>query len=62
MRQDEDREQRIRERAFQLWIEDGRPFGKAEEHWERARVEIEGQKDKSGETVATPPKDAAFGP
>ena len=37
----DDIEQRIRERAFHLWIEDGQPYDKAEEHWERARQEIE---------------------
>jgi len=36
-----DREQRIRERAYQLWEADGRPEGQAEEYWHRARA-IEG--------------------
>ena len=35
------REQRIRERAYQLWDQDGRPEGRAEEYWHRARA-IEG--------------------
>ena len=30
-------EDRIRERAYRLWIEEGRPEGKESEHWERAR-------------------------
>jgi hypothetical protein len=30
-------EDRIRERAYRLWIEEGRPHGKEAEHWERAR-------------------------
>jgi hypothetical protein len=30
-------EERIRERAYRLWIEEGRPHGKEAEHWERAR-------------------------
>ena len=31
------REQRIRETAYHLWEEDGRPVGQAERHWEMAR-------------------------
>jgi hypothetical protein len=34
---DPDREQRVRERAYQLWEADGRPHGRDVEYWERAR-------------------------
>jgi hypothetical protein len=34
---DEDLEQRIRERAFLLWIEEGQPEGRALDHWGLAR-------------------------
>jgi hypothetical protein len=37
---DLDREQRIRERAYQLWDRDGRPDGRAVEYWEQARTLI----------------------
>jgi hypothetical protein len=30
-------EERIRERAYRLWVEEGRPHGKDAEHWQRAR-------------------------
>jgi hypothetical protein len=30
-------EERIRERAYRLWLEEGQPEGKDAEHWERAR-------------------------
>lgn len=30
-------EERIRERAYLLWVEEGQPQGKAAEHWEKAR-------------------------
>jgi hypothetical protein len=30
-------EERIRERAYRLWIEEGQPQGKDAEHWEKAR-------------------------
>jgi hypothetical protein len=32
-----ERDNRIRERAYHLWEADGRPNGRAEEFWERAR-------------------------
>jgi hypothetical protein len=38
----DDREQRVRERAFQIWIEEGQPEGKDREHWERAEKEVAG--------------------
>lgn len=36
-----EREQRIRERAHQIWEEEGRPLGRDAEHWERASRQIE---------------------
>lgn len=35
-----DREQKIRERANQIWEEEGRPEGRHEEHWRRAEEEV----------------------
>ena len=35
-----DSEHRIRERAYQLWEEEGRPEGRDIEYWERARCLI----------------------
>jgi len=37
-------EQRIRERAYFLWQQDGCPDGHADQHWERAS-EIEGTRE-----------------
>jgi hypothetical protein len=37
---DDDLEQRIRERAHRMWLDEGRPEGKAETHWELARLAI----------------------
>jgi hypothetical protein len=31
-------EQRIRERAYFLWLQNGRPEGHSDEFWERARM------------------------
>ncbi len=33
--------ERIRERAYQIWLSEGRPLGRDAEHWERARNQIE---------------------
>lgn len=41
------REQRIRERAYHLWEQDGKPHGRSEEYWERAR-ELIGMEDSAG--------------
>ena len=40
-----DLEERIRQRAYQLWQDQGCPEGQAQTHWDRAReaIEIEGQ-------------------
>ena len=36
-------EDQIRERAYRLWEEEGRPEGRAEIHWQKARALIEGE-------------------
>jgi hypothetical protein len=36
----DDQEQRIRERAFQIWIEEGQPLGRDKEHWAQARRDL----------------------
>ena len=37
----EDREERIRRRAYALWETEGRPEGKETEHWQRACAEAD---------------------
>lgn len=37
---DETLEDRIRSRAFQIWLDEGEPEGRHQEHWERAKKEI----------------------
>jgi hypothetical protein len=37
---DPTREQRIRERAFWIWVEEGKPQGRDEEHWRKAEAEV----------------------
>lgn len=38
---EDNKEQKIRERAFHIWIEEGQPEGKDKEHWEKAKAELE---------------------
>jgi len=36
----DERERRIRERAYQLWEQDGRPHGRHDNHWHQASQEV----------------------
>jgi hypothetical protein len=42
---DHDREEKIRQRAHQMWEADGKPDGRDGEHWHRAVREIDGGGD-----------------
>ena len=35
-----DREEKIRQRAYNIWEEEGYPHGRAEHHWQRAAREV----------------------
>ena len=50
-------EERVRQRAYQIWLEEGRPDGRDKEHWERAKAEIEQhqQEQDSGASREPPP-------
>jgi len=37
---DSDKEARIRERAYEIWVREGRPHGMSAEHWQKAEAEI----------------------
>lgn len=39
----EDMTKRVRDRAYQLWELEGRPWGREHEFWARASSEIEGE-------------------
>ena len=43
----DDIEERIKERAFQIWIEEGRPQGRDLANWEKAKAELAAE-DKHG--------------
>ena len=38
----DDRQDRIRQRAHEIWEQAGRPEGAHQEHWEQATAEIDG--------------------
>ena len=52
------RDQRIRERAYQLWKEDGEPNGSDIEYWERARELIAMQDSQGAGQVSVADDDA----
>ncbi|MGE0224230.1 MAG: DUF2934 domain-containing protein [Acetobacteraceae bacterium] len=52
---DPSREQRIRERAYQLWEDEGKPHGRDVEYWERAR-ELVGMEDSAGAALLPNPQ------
>jgi hypothetical protein len=49
-----EREQRIRERAYRLWEDDGRPEGRGQEFWERAE-DLIGMEEHAGAALLDNP-------
>ena len=46
MKNDRETEQRIRERAYQIWINEGQPAGRDKEHWAQAEQELSGTAER----------------
>jgi hypothetical protein len=42
---DQDRQERIRRRAHEIWEREGRPDGQHEAHWQKAAQELESETD-----------------
>jgi hypothetical protein len=42
-RMNEERDQRVRERAYGIWESQGRPDGRHDEHWQEAERELAGE-------------------
>ncbi|MGH7001373.1 MAG: DUF2934 domain-containing protein [Stellaceae bacterium] len=40
-----DRERRIREKAYDIWVREGRPHGRDAEHWQKAEAAITSAED-----------------
>ena len=47
-------EQRIRARAHQIWEQEGRPQGREHDHWEKARILVSIEDDKSSRKPVEP--------
>lgn len=48
----ENREQVIRDHAYRIWEQEGRPEGRQQEHWVQAERELEARRmDDAGSTV-----------
>lgn len=54
-------EQRIRERAYQLWEQEGRPEGRADVHWDEATELVAIEENMRFATHPVPEPDS-FGP
>jgi len=50
-----ERERRIRERAYAIWEEEGRPSGREHEHWTQAEDEIHAAEADAGSTITLSP-------
>jgi hypothetical protein len=58
-------EQRIRERAYFIWVEEGEPEGRDKLHWEtalKAIKEEDRQREELEKQGIKPPSGPAFGP
>lgn len=44
-----DREQAVRERAYAIWLDEGQPEGRSEDHWHRANADLDAE-----EAIVTP--------
>ena len=53
--QDATLERRIRERAFQIWVEENKPEGRDRDHWQLAKLAI-AQEDNLSTTLAPAPQ------
>ncbi|QPC93867.1 DUF2934 domain-containing protein [Mesorhizobium sp. INR15] len=38
-----DRQERIRNRAHQIWLDEGQPVGQHERHWHQAATDVDGE-------------------
>jgi hypothetical protein len=52
---DVDREQHIRERAYEIWLEEGQPYGHSKEHWAEAKKQLAEEKNTEPETKTVAP-------
>ncbi|GLS32500.1 Protein of unknown function [Mesorhizobium albiziae] len=48
----EDREERVRQRAHEIWEREGRPHGHEKKHWEQASTEVDAEQDSKSADAA----------
>ena len=53
----DDRQERIRNRAHQIWQEEGQPAGHHDRHWHQAAADID--REDAGQSAKKPTKKAA---
>ncbi|MER9583850.1 DUF2934 domain-containing protein [Mesorhizobium sp. M0047] len=56
----DDRQERIRNRAHQIWLQEGQPAGHHERHWRQATADVD-QEDAAGASTAKKPTRKAAG-
>ena len=56
----DDRQERIRSRAHQIWLQEGQPAGHHDRHWHQAAADID-QEDAAGKSAAKKPAKKAAG-
>ncbi|ODT13525.1 MAG: hypothetical protein ABS35_37665 [Kaistia sp. SCN 65-12] len=55
----DDKQEKVRKRAYEIWDAEGRVEGHPEDHWRRAELEVEAEEARGGGGTATddlPPK------
>ena len=55
----DDREHKVRERAYALWETEGRPSGRHDEHWHRANSEFSDAPAEEAAPAQAPPAETA---
>jgi hypothetical protein len=56
------REDRIRARAHEIWLNEGQPSGHEQRHWEQAAADVDAEDSKAKKPAAKKPAAAKAGP
>jgi hypothetical protein len=59
---DHDKEEAVRRRAYELWLEEGKAHGRDREHWSRAKEEIAKAQEQGKSQPSNGNKDAEVAP
>jgi hypothetical protein len=47
-------DQRIRERAYEIWEKEGKPHGRDDDHWRRAEIDVAEEDTRTGSSPTKP--------